>query len=263
MRSESSSRSHIIDLISGLAPSQAPQTRSKAKDSSTASLLDTIKNDIFTPTPIDNLFVDGMGDDQIWAQLDLRTQTMCRMLDFVLEGEVTDPNSKPGDSEGSMSDEDDGQEDDERLRAILEELRAEEGDITMSDLLEKYGFDDEDEDDEGEEFDDEERSSDDADMDIDEEDISPLRDDSSDSESYAGPARQKALKNKQPKKRRTSELDDDFFNLADFNAYTERAEAKSSSMGRLSGDEDDDDEPLDFFSNVDTLGDVSEMDGQG
>ena len=40
------------------------------------------------------------------------------------------------------------------------------------------------------------------------------------------------------------ELDDDFFDLATFNAETEAAEANTVSKGRLSGEDDDEEEDL-------------------
>ncbi|KAF9526428.1 U3 small nucleolar ribonucleoprotein complex, subunit Mpp10 [Crepidotus variabilis] len=256
VRSEASSWSHIIDLISGLAPSQAPQTRSKAKAAETSTTtFDILKSNIFTPTPINNLFVDDMDDEQIWAQLDLRTQTMCRMLDFVLEGEAEDTDSKL-----DSFDEDHDQDDEERLRLALEALQAEEGNLSMSELLEKYGYDEED----LEEYEDDEDDfggelelpgeSGDATMDDDmEENISPLRDTSS-NDNALDVRLQPSLKHPKKRKLGGSELDDGFFDLVEFNADTERAEARSSSRGRLSGDdEEDEDEPIDFFSNIDAM----------
>src|SRR6267378_4039377 len=115
IQSEAASRSHITELISGLAPSQAPQTRSKAKSEAQQSVAKEGQIPIFDFTPLKSLFVEGMDDEQIWAQLDLRTKTVCRMLDFVLEGE-----SEPQDevSEGGSEDGDNA------LRRALEALEG-------------------------------------------------------------------------------------------------------------------------------------------
>lgn len=70
------------------------------------------------------------------------------------------------------------------------------------------------------------------------EDVIELRDPSSDdSEDEL-----RSLKNLKRKRGKHSELDDDFFDLAAFNAETEQAEARSSSNGRLGGEEDSDED---------------------
>ena len=187
-----------------------------------------------------------MNDDQIWAQVDLRTQTICRMLEYVLEGEMEE-----------LGSEETSEDDDERLRMALEALKADD-DIDMEKFLENYGID------ESELSDSQDEESEDVNSpsgEVDEavENISPLRDPSSDEENdsdefYVSP---KKLSKKR-KLGEVSELDDDFFDLAEFNAYTERAEAKSSSRGRLAGSDSDEDDGIDLFANIDSTAIVEE-----
>ncbi|CAA7266467.1 unnamed protein product [Cyclocybe aegerita] len=269
VQSESSSRHHVVDLISSLAPSQAPQTRSKMKaqaEHSTSQTSQTQKA-IFDFSPIASLFVDGMDVEQIWVQLDLRTQTICRMLDFVLEGVSSEPGQHEDEDKEESSE--DGEE---LLQKALAALEQDE-DVDMDKFMAKYGLDDVDEllDSADEEtsddfdFDDGDEQAENAEGEEEgEEDISPLRDPSdedSDSDSPASQLINSILKKPQKRKKNgpngpASELDDGFFSLAEFNADTERAEAKSTSRGKLAGDDSDDDEmEVDLFTSVDAIGD--------
>jgi len=265
VQSEATSRPHVVDLVTSLAPSQAPQTRSKAKATSDKPALDAFKNSLFDFTPLTSLFIDGMDEEQVWAQLDLRTQSICRMLDFVLEGEVGAEEGKE-DSEEESS----GDDEEQRLKEALEALEG--GDIDMDEFMAKYGLDEHDEmGDELDESDDSQRedsldddSEDAEEVEEAEEDVSPLRDEESDHEAPDLPPTKPSKKRKRGE---SSELDDGFFNLAEFNAYTERAEAKSSSRGRLSGDDsDEEDMDVDLFASVDgpvDLGDEDEAESKG
>ena len=63
-------------------------------------------------------------------------------------------------------------------------------------------------------------------------------------------------------------LDDGFFNLAAFNAEIKAAESRSSSRGRLSQDDDDEDgddpnEEVDYFASVDAPEALDEEDLEG
>ncbi|KAJ7070996.1 U3 small nucleolar ribonucleoprotein complex, subunit Mpp10 [Mycena amicta] len=219
--SEDESRPLITGFLASLAPSEAPQTRSQAskKRKRDPSPSPPASPAIFEPTPISSLYTDGMDDEQVWAQLDLRLKNVCDMLDFALEAD---------------SEEEEDELDEPVDESLLEQMAAfDSGDIDMED------DDEQDADLESEE----EEGSDDVDLG---EDITDLRDPSSDEEAE--------LPMKQPRFRRpkkTSELDDDFFDLTTFNAETEEAEARTVSKGGLDADDsEDDDEPLDLFAPV-------------
>ncbi|KAF8168067.1 U3 small nucleolar ribonucleoprotein complex, subunit Mpp10 [Crassisporium funariophilum] len=262
LQSEASSRSHVIELLSSLAPTQAPQTRSKA-NAAPAPTTQLPDKELFEFTPLKSLFVDGMDEEQIWAQLDLRTKTICQVLDFVLEGESED-NDK-------ATDENDNDDEEENLRKALADLEEDEN-VDMSELMEKYGMGESDgsdnSEDEGPSF---ENSDGLSESDQGEEGgvegFSSLRDPSSDDESESGPSAMHLpnfVHHTSPRKKNrasASELDDGFFNLAEFNADTERAEARSSSKGRLADDdESDEDMDVDLFTSVDPLDNFDEND---
>jgi len=237
--SEGLSRPHVVNFLSLLAPSQAPQTRSKAKVESEQPQ-DNSKTGFFNLTPLDSLFIDEMDDEQIWAQLDLRTQTICHMLEHVLEGEIESSNQ--GEEIDSSED------DDASLRKGINGL--EEDDVDLA----KYGLDKDDLDSTQDESEESSTSGTDDEIDKEAEKISPLRDGSSEETDSDKPHLSPRRTSKKRKREESSELDDGFFDLAEFNAYTERAEAKSSTKGRLAGDDSDvDEEEIDLFADVDAL----------
>lgn len=223
-------------------------------------------------TPLSALYVDGMDDDQVWAQLELRTKNVCDTLEFALEATGEDVGDDDSDDESAA-----------KRPRLGDEGEDEDADMDMDALeemedAEMFGSDDEDDDDEGEDDDDDEdHSSDDADLG---EGVTELRDPSSDEDEDAGPSTlftkiQSAMNRAdKPKKRGAHpELDDDFFSLADFNAETERAEARKVSRGSLGksleddeeDSEDGDVEDIDLFKPVDDdeAPDTGETDGEG
>ena len=223
-----------------------------------------------------------MNEEQIWEQLDLRTKTICRVLDFVLEGELEEE-GKNGDTETDDDDEDEGENKEDKTRRLLKALEDLEGEgidmdedegedegenkddetrrlLKALEDLEGKGIDMDDVMDEESESFDQSSGSDVEDNEGDEK-FSSLHDPSEDEgDSEVGPVLRSPNQPYSPKKRGrkavASELDDDFFNLAEFNADSERAEAKSSSKGRLAeDDESDEDTDIDMFASVDNVED--------
>ena len=231
---------HVNDLILSITPSQGPQTRSQAR--ATNKEAPALPKHQFQPTPLTSLFTDNLDEDQIWAQLDIRTKHMCDVLGVVLEGDLPDED----DVEGSESDSDSSAEDMEDNEALLKAIQK----------LREEGV-------EFDEFEEEDDSNGDSETGSESADEDEVEDDSGD-ESAEGvmdlnneDSEQEDVSKKEltptqmlPRKRKrgiTSELDDGFFELSSFKAEIEKAEAKSSSRGRLAAgdDSDDSDEDLD------------------
>ncbi|KAI0639368.1 U3 small nucleolar ribonucleoprotein complex, subunit Mpp10 [Trametes polyzona] len=263
LQTEEKSRIIVNDLLTSIAPEHAPQTRSqKRKRGGSPTPEPETRIAYMRETPINQLFVDGMGDEQIWAQLELRAQNMCEVLDYALDGPAEEPES-------------DNEDQDRKLKKMREALIAEGFD---PEELEGMEFDDEGDEDEDEdseddededEDDEEEESEEEEDNDDDGEDadlgegVEELRDPSDEEEDEDEPeigepsflnGGKRTIKIK-PRKGGHPELDDGFFDLAAFNAEIEAAESKSASRGRLSKDDDDEDEEeeedIDYFASVD------------
>lgn len=225
-------------LLSSLQPSQAPQTRSQARANASSPRPPPVSKAIWNPTPLTSLFVDGVDEDQIWAQLDLRTKPFCDMLETVLEG---DPAEEDVSEDG---------EQDERLRDALAAL-GEDPEANMDQF-----FDDNESDDSSlseniaeESGDEPEDSMGGGEEDFNEEGVMTLRGPSSDEEAEdeSVNSRRRLAHPKQGK----SALDDGFFDLSAFNAETEQAEAISASKGRLADEDDsDDDASVDLFAPI-------------
>ncbi|KDQ63722.1 hypothetical protein JAAARDRAFT_169865 [Jaapia argillacea MUCL 33604] len=247
IKSESRSLPYISQLLSSINPAQAPKTRSQTRANGKRKRTPTPPlpaSPAIRPTPLDSLFVDGMDEDQVWAQLELRTKNVCEVLEEALEGT----------GEGYESEDED--EDDRKRRKVVD------------------GGDDMDEDDAGDEdfeFGEDEEASDDAesededDVEDDEQEedeelgegVEGLRDPDGDDEDdldldRVGPRRRSGRR----KGKGHPELDDGFFDLASFNAEVEEAETRNVSKGSLgkgSDDEESDEEAedVDLFAAVD------------
>jgi len=154
--------------------------------------------------------------EQIWEQLDLRGKQVCERLQ-VLEGEEEDEDedeSGSGEEDNDMDDEDSGVEESEEDN---EEEGSLQGEEQVAVLQEETSEEDD--------------------------------DDSERGLSMFDTIRKKPAIAKSSKR---SEVDDDFFDLQEFNAETEKAEAKSVSKGRLHRDSDsedsgDDEADIDLF----------------
>ncbi|KAH9835584.1 Mpp10 protein [Rhodofomes roseus] len=273
LKSEAQSRGHIAELLSSISPSLAPQTRSQtaAHNQKSSSHEDAPQ---FESTPLTELFTEGMDDDQIWSQLELRAENVCRALQYALDG-------MDEGLDGEEEEEDNEEEEEEEARvqrmrkAILMgedddmedfdgmDVDSEQADGEDSDEGESEGDEDEDDPDEdlGEDVVELRDPSDDDDEEEEEVHRAPLYLDTEETSSF--------LNSKRPPKRKGKsaaghpELDDGFFDLAAFNRETEEAEARAVSKGRLGKkDSDDEDETMedvvDLFAPVDDAGEVFE-----
>lgn len=186
--------------------------------------------DVFERTPLTSLYVQGLDKDQIWAQLELRAQNVCKMLEYALDGSeestgygitsTTDnleqnSSEEEDDSDLTYVESDDNSEVEEGSRGSSDGVLLEEGVTVLQDpSVDSY--------EEGEE----------------------LVGDSHFSSSAS------ALKIKDDH----SGLDDGFFNLEEFNAETEEAEAAFVSNGALNANLDDiasDEDDIDYFISID------------
>jgi U3 small nucleolar RNA-associated protein MPP10 len=200
-----------------------------------------------------------MDEGQIWEQLDLRARTVCETLKEALDGRWNEEEDGEGE-EGEML---------KKAMMMIDYVDNEdEEDMDLDELMEQKDMNSEDGDDDDD--DDIEESDDDEDQESGKDDgedeefgesVEVLRDPSSDedNEEFYSPSSlldKRARKASSLKKRKFSELDDDFFDLSLFNAETEEAESlyvSKGSLGRAEDDEDDQDvqEFVDLFLPVD------------
>ncbi|KAI0735201.1 U3 small nucleolar ribonucleoprotein complex, subunit Mpp10 [Earliella scabrosa] len=269
LSTEKTACSKVNDLLTSISPSYAPQTRSQAAENSrkrkrgSASSPPERVVPLMKETPLAELFVDGMSDEQIWAELELRAENVCNLLNYALDGPTPGGESA---EDGEEEEDGDDEEKERELKKMRQALLDEGFDPAELEGLELDGddYEDEEEDDDSEE--EEEDESEEGDEDVGaalEEGVEELRDPSSDEDEdeedletgepsfLSGGKRTFRLK---PKRGGHPVLDDGFFDLAAFNAEIEAAESKNVSRGRLSKDddeEDDDDESVDLFAPVD------------
>jgi U3 small nucleolar RNA-associated protein MPP10 len=193
--------------------------------------------DAFERTPLTCLYVQGLDKDQIWAQLELRAQNICKMLDYAVNG--TEKITEHGITSNADNLEQDSSEEEEE-----EEDEEDDSDLTYKES------DDNSEAEEGSRGSSEEVPF--------EEGVIGLRDPSVDSdeeeEELVGDSRIFSSATPSGTKHVHSGLDDSFFNLKEFNAETEEAEAAFVSNGALNDDLDDiasDEDDIDYFTSVD------------
>lgn len=183
----------------------------------------------FERTPLTCLYMQGLDRDQIWAQLELRAQSICKMLEFALDG-----TEEPAES---------------RITSTTNNLE-------QNSQQEDEDEDDDDDDSTYEGSDDDSESDQEPDGSSDgqppEEGVIGLRDHSMDEEDEELTEGSHVPSSSSP--RTTGGLNDDFFDLEEFNAETEEAEAGFVSNGALDADLDDiasDEDDIDYFASVD------------
>jgi U3 small nucleolar RNA-associated protein MPP10 len=179
-------------------------------------------------TPLTSLYVQDLDKEQIWAQLELRAQHVCKMLECAL-GNAEEP------TEHSTS-----------STATSDDTGKSSSDEDGSDMLSGEGDGDSemDEDVDGSSVEDiEER-------------VAELRDESvdedEDEEEWTKGGR--ILPSSAKTKGSHSGLDDGFFDLTEFNAETEEAEAGFVSNGALDADSDgasSAEDEIDYFTSID------------
>ncbi|KAI0374201.1 Mpp10 protein [Pilatotrama ljubarskyi] len=260
LQTEEKSRIIVNDLLTSISPSYAPQTRSQKRKRGTSPSQDPEDSvSKMKETPINQLFVEGMSDEQIWAQLELRAQNICEVLDYALDGPTEEPESDSEDKERELK----------KMRQALIDEGFDPEELEGMEFGEGSEDDDEgsdDEDEEDEESEESEEGSEDDDGEDAElgEDVQELRDpsdeeDEEDEPEIGEPSFLNGGKRTIKLKSRRGghpELDDGFFDLAAFNAEIEAAESRNVSRGRLSKDDDDEDEDedeedIDYFASVD------------
>ncbi|KAG6850523.1 hypothetical protein H0H93_012524 [Arthromyces matolae] len=251
--SEKSSKPHVDDLLSSLEPSSAPQTRSQTNGKRKRSSSPALQKPLLDATPINSLFIEGMNNEQVWTQLDLRAKHICDTLEHVLEGGHEGSTEDQSDQGGELHDDFDDDEDiDEMLRSFANPEADSEGSSSDEASAERSEGGGESEEDPIEVSDHEDDT---------QEGITNLRDPSSDESDIEASHRRRPRRQRSQKQ---SQLDDGFFDLDSFNAETEEAEAKSTSRGRLGGEEDsEDEEMIDLFTGVDEESDLEEGNAPG
>ncbi|KAI0304855.1 U3 small nucleolar ribonucleoprotein complex, subunit Mpp10 [Russula brevipes] len=217
LNTENQAQPHISALLASFSPTQAPVTRSQSSANGKRkrnSSPPPVPKKAFERTPLTCLYVQGLDKDQIWAQLELRAQTICKMLEYALDG--TEEPTKYGIASTTDDMEQDSPEEDDSDSSY----RESDGD---SETDEEAGGS--------------------SDGELSEEGVSGLRDEVSpffpclafgDEGGHPG-------------------LNDDFFDLEEFNAETEEAEAAFVSNGALDADSDDiasDEDDIDYFASI-------------
>ncbi|GAA6011699.1 hypothetical protein JCM11491_000721 [Sporobolomyces phaffii] len=287
LESESTSFPHLSALLASLTPASGPATRSSAARQPLAEVAEP--GFTLSATPIPELTIDeGMDAEMVWEQMELRGQTVDRMLDEMF-GQEEDPED---DDEGMFddgADEDDDDDDDESGdEAELEGFGVQEGGEDSEEVETGEGDDFESEEAEAEYF---RRLGEGKEEGLDSEDPAFASEDDNEEEEEEDDAaepdgaedvladEQKGLsldnfdgegkgKRSRPSKRAPgppSAVDDDFFSLHDFHAAADEGEFEMAKMLKGENDDDSDDDSedggdggIDLFAPIGGVGDGSD-----
>ncbi|EJU03100.1 Mpp10 protein [Dacryopinax primogenitus] len=240
------------ELLSPTPPS--PSVAGKKRKRSPSPLPTKLDSGI-QPTPLSELFIQGMDEHQVWEQLELRARRVCAMASGLLE--TSNGMDLTGEDEGiNASDMMDLLDDDDMEEEMEDNDEDDDDDDDDMDSNEDPSLteDETEEEEESEEGGDPEAG-------YGQEGVEDLRDekdeDEEDDDDLSAPhpnlnapgslSRKPSLR-KRPKH---PTLDDDFFSIDDFNRETEAMEARTRSAGRLGDDEEEEmDEDLDLFAAV-------------
>ena len=254
VQEEKASLPYISALLDACVPRGQQSGKRKRANDGTIS-----QHPLFPPTELNELVLEGMGNDQIWHQLELRSAKLARVLDHVISSGPEDADEEESEEENEK-DADDLPDDDEAWdEEDDEEEESDEGFAGASDL---------------------------SDVDPNEVYYEPLhteemqhmrkeekeRQEMMQMYGVSDPALYDALtsassdddeeEEEDKEKPRHPTLDDDFFSIDEFNRLTEAQERQEhSSRAHLSGEEEEEDmDGIDLFAPVDEDEGEDEMD---
>lgn len=265
VRSEQESLPYLTSLLDSVAPRQATGKRKHNEMDES----ETTPHPLFPPAVLDCLVLDGMNDEQVWQQLELRASKVGHVLDHVMSSAGDDGSDEDEDDEEDDEgehDEDDGEEwadvegsDDEGFAGASDFSDLDPDEVFYEPLQT--------EDEQHKRREEKEREEMMSAYNIDDLELlnaslvrpENVHDDEDDEEEEVGDRRPKkslldSLDDENAPaapKRRHPTLDDDFFSIDEFNRQTEADERLGrTSRANLSGEDEDDEDDIDLFTSV-------------
>ena len=254
VQEEKASLPYISALLDACVPRGQQSGKRKRANDGTIS-----QHPLFPPTELNELVLEGMGNDQIWHQLELRSAKLARVLDHVISSGPEDADEEESEEENEKDAEDLNDDDEAWNEEDDEEEESDEGFAGASDL---------------------------SDVDPNEvyyeplhtEEMQHMRKKEKEKQEMmqmygvSDPALYDALtsassdneeeEEEDKGKPRHPTLDDDFFSIDEFNRLTEAQERQEhSSRAHLSGEEEEEDmDGIDLFAPLDEDEGEDEMD---